>query len=120
MVDRAVGEHLEILRLVPALRLQVLEDGSEADAFDRRLRDTANMRRRFDGERFEHAWDHVDGVSELGTDLARVLDAFRPVNDEGIGSPAAIGLAFPSLERRVAGMRPAPGVVVEIFGSAEV
>ena len=91
----------------------------EADAFDRRLRDAANMRRRFDAERLEHGRNHVDRVRELRTDLARILDALRPVNDEGIGDAAAIGLALPSLERRVAGVRPSPGVVIEIFRAAE-
>ena len=65
VIDRPVREHLEVLRLVPALRLRVLEHVGEADAFDRRLRDAANLRRRLDRERFEHGRNHVDRVREL-------------------------------------------------------
>ena len=120
MIERSVREHLEILRLVPALRLLILEDVREAQTFDRRLGDATNMRRRFDSERLEDGRDHVDGVRELRANLACILDALRPVNDERIGHAATIGLALPALERRVTGVRPSPGVVVEIFRAAEL
>ena len=48
------------------------------------------------------------------------LDALRPVNDERIADPTAIGLALPAAERRIAGERPAPGVVVAVFRPAEL
>ena len=51
MIDRPMREHLEILRLVAAFRLRILEDMGEADALDRRLRDAPNMGGRLDGKR---------------------------------------------------------------------
>ena len=40
-------------------------------------------------------------------------DALRPGDDERVGGAAAVGLPLPPPERRVAGPRPAPRVVVE-------
>ena len=101
-------------------RLRVVERRLEAESLQRRLRDAADLRRRLDAERVEHGRDHVDRVGVLRADLALGLDALRPGDDEGIGGAAAIGFALPAAERRVAGVGPAPCVVVEIFRAAEV
>ena len=59
-------------------------------------------------------------MGELRAHFALRLDALRPVNDEGVADAAAIGFALPALERRVAGVRPSPGVVIEGFRPAEL
>ena len=71
-------------------------------------------------ERVEHGRHHVDGVRVLRADLALGLDALRPVDDERIADAAAVGLALPAAERRVAGEGPAPRVVVEVLRPAEL
>src|SRR5215471_17250123 len=56
----------------------------------------------------------------LGAYLSFGLNAFRPKDYEGIGSAATVGFAFPAPEWRVAGVRPTPGVVIEVFRAAKV
>ena len=87
VIDRAVCEHLEILRLVPALGLRVLKDMGKAHAFDRRLADAANLRRRFDPERLENARDHVDRMRELMTDFPLPLIPFGQWTRNGSAVP---------------------------------
>ena len=71
-------------------------------------------------EQVEHGRHHVDDVRVLGAHLALGLDARRPGDDEGVAGAAAVGLALPAAERRVAGQRPAPRVVVEVLGAADL
>src|SRR5215472_5310354 len=52
--------------------------------------------------------------------LALRLDALGPAHDEGIGHAAAIGFTLPATERCVAGMGPAPCIVIEMFRPAEL
>ncbi len=92
----------------------------EAVTFDWRLRHTLDGVRWIDANQFEHRRHHVDRMRILRADLALRLDALRPVHDEGIADPPAIGLALPTAERRVARKRPAPRVVVERVRSAQV
>src|SRR5262249_1044142 len=47
------------------------------------------------------------------------FDAFRPVDYERIADATAIGLALPPPEWGVAGKSPAPGIVIEIFRTAQ-
>ena len=56
----------------------------------------------------------------LAADLALGLDALGPVHDEPVGHAAAVGLPLPPPEGRVSRERPAPRVVVEVLGAAEV
>ena len=67
----------------------------------------------------EHGRNHVDGVGVLCANLAFGLDGVGPVHDEGIADAAAIGLAFPAAEGRVARPSPAPGIVIEVIGSTQ-
>ena len=60
----------------------------------------------------EHGRHDVDGVHVLAPDLAPGGDAAGPVDDQRIGDPALVRLALPAPERRVAGDRPPPRVVV--------
>src|SRR5262249_19235870 len=48
------------------------------------------------------------------------FDTLRPVDDERIAGTAAVGLALPTAKRRVAGPRPAPGIVVTKLGAAKL
>ena len=98
----------------------VVEGVREADALERGLGDAAKLGRCVDAERLEHGGHHVDRVRVLAADLALGLDALGPVHDEPVGDAAAVGLPLPPPERRVARERPAPRVVVEVLGAAEV
>ena len=121
VIDAAVAEHLEVLRLVPLRRLGVVERIEHADAFDRRLRDAVHRERFGYSRRFEDRWRDVDDVAELRADLALGLDALRPVDDGAVARPAPVrrDLLGP-LVGRVHRMRPADGVVVVRLGSAEL
>ena len=120
VVKRAVAHHLEVLRDVFGWGLRVTEGVGEADAFNRRLGDAANGGGRLDAQQIEHSGHHVDGVGVLRADFAFRLDAFRPLDDEGIAGAAAIGFALPAAERRVSRPGPAPGVMVVGGGSAKL
>ncbi len=86
----------------------------------RRLRDAPDRRRRLEVEQVEHGRHHVDDVRVLRAHLALGLDARRPGDDERVAGAAAVGLALPAPERRVAGPGPAPRVVVEVLGAADL
>ena len=120
MIDRPVSEHLEVLRDVFRRRLCVIEGMREAQAFDGRLCDSLDRRRRLDAKRLEHRGNHVDRVRVLGPDLTLGLDAFRPVDDERVADATAIGFTLPAPERRIACERPAPRIVIEIFRPANI
>ena len=98
----------------------VVEGVGEADAVQRRLRDAADGGRRLEPERVEDGRDHVDDVRVLLADLAAGRDAGWPVDEERVARAAAVGLALPAAERRVARPGPAPRVVVEGVGPAEL
>src|SRR5436305_222811 len=53
-------------------------------------------------------------------DLALGLDALGPVDDERVRGAAPVGLPLPPPERRVAGPRPAPRIVVEGLGTTDL
>ena len=76
--------------------------------------------RRLDAERVEHRRNQVDRVAILRADFALGLDAFRPDYHERVGCPPAIGLPLPATEWGVAGVGPAPGIVIEILRAAEI
>ena len=56
----------------------------------------------------------------LGADLAPGRDPPRPGDDERVAGAAPVGLPLPPAERRVPGPRPAPRVVVEVPGAADL
>ena len=76
--------------------------------------------RRLDSDQLEQCRHHVDRVHVLVTRLAIGSDAGGPMHDERIGDTALVRVALEALERRVAGPRPAPGVVVVGVRSTEV
>ena len=80
MVDRAVAEHLEILRVARGRGVGVglVEGVSHAHAFDRFLGDAVDHHRRLDARGFEDGRHDVDHVMELRADAAGVLDVVGP------------------------------------------
>jgi hypothetical protein len=113
VVDAAVAEHLEVLRLVPLRRLRVVERVSHADAVQRLLHHAVDHGWRREFSRFEHGRRDVDHVRELMTHLAFRLDTLRPMDDRAVAGPAPVrGDMFGPLIRRVHGVCPTDGMVV--------
>ena len=120
VVDAAIPEHLEILRLVLLRRLGVIEGVQHADAFDRVLLDAVHRGRLREAGRLQDRGSHVDDVVELQADLALALDPLRPVDNGPVARAAPVrGDLFGPLVGRVHGVRPAHGVVVVGLGPAE-
>ena len=121
VVDAAVAEHLEVLRLVPLGRLRVVEGVEHAEAFDRRLLDAVDDRRMRQPGGLEDRRGDVDDVMELAADLALGLDAVGPVHDRAVAGAAPVRrhLLGP-LVGRVHRVGPAHRVVVVGVGPAEV
>ena len=121
VVDAAVAEHLEVLRLVPLGRLGVVEGVEHADAFDRVLLDAVHRDRLGQAGRLEDRRRDVDHVVELRADLALGLDALGPVDDGAVARAAPVrGDLLGPLVGRVHGVRPAHGVVVVGLRPAEL
>ncbi len=120
MIDGSVPHHLEILGKVLARRPGRIEGMGEAKTFNGRLRYPLDAFGRLDTECLQYRRHHIDRVGVLCTHLAFSLDALGPVDDERVADAAAIGLALPAPERRVARPGPAPGVVVAHFRTTEL
>ena len=75
---------------------------------------------RLDAQQVQDRGHHVDDVRVLGADLAAGRDPPRPGDDERIAGAAPVGLPLPPAERRVPGKGPAPRVVVEVPGAADL
>ncbi|MCY1297424.1 hypothetical protein D9M70_468630 [compost metagenome] len=90
MVDRAVSQHLEVLRLV--LRrgsgIRLVPCVGQADAFDRLLLDAVDRLRLRDACRLQDRRHDVDEVVELRADTARVVDMAGPGHDHALRRPA--------------------------------
>ena len=121
VVDAAVAEHLEVLRLAPLVRVGVVERVGHRRAVQRHLLDPVDERRLRQAGRVEHGRRHVDHVVELVADLALGLDASGPVDDRPVAGPTPVrGDLLGPLVGRVHGVRPADRVVVVGLGSPEV
>ena len=115
VVDAAGAEHLEVLRVVLLGRVggDVGEEVGEARALDRALLDPVDRARaRSMPDELEHGGEHVDRVGELAAHPRDPREPRRPADDARVGDAAFVDLALPAPERRVAGHRPAPRVVV--------
>jgi hypothetical protein len=113
VIDAAVADHLEVLGLVPLVRLRIVERVRHADAVQRLLQHAVDQGRRGQLRGFENGRRDVDHVMELRADLALRLDAVGPVDDRAVAGAAEMrcDLLGP-LVRRVHRVRPADGVVV--------
>ena len=103
-----------------ARRISSVKGLGKAVAFGGRLRHTPDALPWIDAQGLQHGVYHVDGVGILGPHLAAGLDALEPGDDEWVADAATIGLALPTAEGRVAGKGLAPGVLVEVFGAADL
>ncbi len=121
VVDAAVAEHLEVLRLVPLGRLGVVERVQHADALDGLLLHAVHRDRLGESRRLEDRRRDVDDVVELRAHLALRLDPLRPVHDRAVARAAPVrrDLLGP-LVGRVHGVRPAHRVVVVGLRPAEL
>ena len=120
MKQRAVAKHLEVLGEMQAGCGRIGEAGVQGEALDRALADTADGAGGLDAEGRQYRGHHVNRMAVLGAHLTAGGDALGPAQNEGIAGATPIGLALPAAERGVAGVGPAPGVVVEVFRSADV
>ncbi len=80
----------------------------------------ADALRRLDAQGFQNRRDEVDAVRVLRPQLAVRLDLLRPRYDARVGGAAPVGLALPAPEGRVAGVGPAPRVVVVGLDAAQL
>ena len=121
VVDAAVAEHLEVLRLAALRRVGVVERVGHRDAVQRHLLDAVDEGRLRQPGGVEHGRGDVDHVVELGADLALGLDASRPVDDRAVARAAPVrGDLLRPLVGRVHRVRPADRVVVVRLRRAEV
>ena len=121
VIDAAVAEHFEILRLVPLGSLGIAEGVQHADTLDRHLRH-AVYRDRFGKPRgFEECGGDVDDVMKLRADFTLSLKSVRPVHDGTVArsAPVRSDLLGP-LVRRIHRVSPADSVVVVGLRSAEL
>ena len=113
VVDRAVPEHLEVLRGVSRGRRRVVERVDHADALDRMLAEAVHLARLGDAGSFEHGRRHVDDVVELRAQTPALRDPLRPMDDEPVAGAAVVrrDLLRPR-ERGVSCHGPPRGVMV--------
>jgi len=82
VIDGAVADHLEILRI--SLRwgigIRLIKGVGHAHAFDWLLLDTIHRIRSRDASGFEDCGNNIDDVMELGANSARVFDVAGPRN----------------------------------------
>ena len=115
VVEGPAPEHLEVLRRAVGRGVGASrgEHGGEADAVDRGLGHVLDGGGKLDAGQLQHGGEDVDGVGELPAHPTAWTRAGPwPAHDAGIGHPALVDLALPSLEGGVARHGPAPGVVV--------
>src|SRR5207245_10520067 len=86
MINRAVPNHFEILRLMlrRRIRIRLIERVSHAHAFDRLLLYPIDHIRRLDAGGFEEGRPDVTHVMELRADAARITDVARPGNGHSL------------------------------------
>ena len=123
MVDRAVAEHLEVLRGAPgrSVGVRLVPGVGHAHAVHRALLDAVERIRHRDAGRFEDGRNDVDEVVKLAADAAHVVDVAGPRHGHALGRAAVVRrhLLRP-LERRVHRPRPGCGEVREgLVGSPE-
>ena len=114
--EASVAEHLEVLGALSGGLGARIEGIGETRALDGLLGDAVDRGRCLDAGDLEHGGRDVADMVELVTDFAALPDARRPVHDERIPHPSAVGVLLVALERGVAGHGPAQGVVVVEVG----
>ena len=119
VVDAAVAEHLEVLRLPAVGGLGVVGRVQHRDAVHGPLLDAVHRLGLRQLRGFQHGGGHVDHVVELAADLALGLDALGPMEHHAVARAAEVaGHLLGPLEGRVARPGPADGEVGERRGVA--
>src|SRR5207248_11210482 len=108
VVDAAVAEHLEVLRLMAFSRIGVVERVQHADTLDGALLNSINRHWLRESCRLENSRCDIDDVVKLPTHLTLGRNAFGPVYDGAIAraAPVRSDLLGP-LVGRIHRMRPA-------------
>ena len=119
MPDAPVPQHLEILGALLRRLVRIAEGIGDAGAFDGLLDDAVDLSRRRDADDLEHGGGDVAHMVELVSHAPALRDSGRPVHDERVAHPPAVGVLLVALERGVAGHGPAQGVVVVQVGLAD-
>ena len=121
VVDGAVAEHLEVLRLPAVCSLRVVRGVEHRHAVHRTLVHAVDRPGLGDTRGLESRRRHVDHVVELAAELAPGLDACRPLQDHAVPRAAEVTrhLLGP-LEGRVRRPGPADREVREGVGTAPV
>ena len=120
--DAAMAKHLEILdrlagRLVARLGRKAV---GQAGAMDRLLRHAVDRVGRRHTDDLEQGRRDVGDMMKLGPHATAIGDAGRPMHHQRIAHTAAMGVLLVALARRVAGLRPAPGIVAVRIRAADV
>src|SRR5262245_43352624 len=84
MVQGAIAEHLEVLRVPLFLRLRVVEAVHHADALDGLLRHAVELGWCGNVRCLQDRGHEINHVVELGADPPPVLDARRPRDDDRV------------------------------------
>src|SRR5271165_4761128 len=113
VIDAAVAEHLEVLRLMPLRGLGVIERIQHAHALDWALLYAIDRNRFGQPCRLENRGRDIDDMVELRADFALRFNAIRPRYDGAVTRPAPVrsDLLRPPV-RRVHRVRPADRIVV--------
>jgi hypothetical protein len=121
VVDAAIAEDLEVLRLMPLGGLGIVKGVAHADALDGVLLDAIHRLGLREAGRIEDCRRHVDDVVELRPNLASGFDPLGPVDDGAVARSAPVGGdLFGPLVGSVQGVRPAHSVVVVRLWPAEL
>src|SRR5438876_12339807 len=109
MVNRAVADHLKILRLMLRRRIRVglVERVSHAHAFNWLLRNAVDQLWRLDARGLKEGRHDINDVVKLGADATDIADMAGPRNGHALSRAAEVRrhLLGP-LERRVKRPRP--------------
>ena len=120
--DATVAEHLEILdrlagRLVARLGGKTV---GQTGAMDRLLRHTVDRVGWRHTDDFEQGRRDVGDMMKLGSHAAAIGNTGRPMHHQRVAHTTAMGILLVALARRVAGLRPAPGIVAVRIRAADI
>jgi hypothetical protein len=91
LVNAAVAQHFEVLNLVGAGLVRMIEAIDHADAFERQLFHAVDHVRKLHAGQFIERGRDIGDVMELRAQSAGVLDVSRPGDDQRIARAAQVG-----------------------------
>ena len=109
--DAAMPKHLEVLGFLGRLGSGIREGIGEALPADRKLAVSGVLIRRGGVDSFQDCRQYVADVVELPANAAPLGNASGPMRDHRYANASAVGVLLVPLQRRVAGLGPAPGIV---------